>query len=216
MSLKICCISDTHGSHNEIVFDDKMLSCDILIHAGDWSFLGKPEEIFEFNRWVGTLPFKEVIVIAGNHEVFLEKMGKDIAKQYLFNAVYLENETFVYKGYKIFGTPISSRFYNWAFMKSEEEAFRILSRMPEDVDVVVSHGPCRGILDKVYRAGGIMENTGFQSLRDKVFQVKPKLFISGHIHNDSGIEEHERIKFINCALLDDVYSLTKIPVVVEI
>ena len=38
---------------------------DILIHAGDFSISGLVSEVKEFNDWLGTLPHKHKIVIAG-------------------------------------------------------------------------------------------------------------------------------------------------------
>ena len=54
---------------------------DILIHAGDFTRCGNLQEVREFNTWLGTLPHKHKIVIAGNHELsfdqeFRNKMQK--------------------------------------------------------------------------------------------------------------------------------------------
>ena len=47
---------------------------------------GHISEVKQFNKWLGTLPHKHKIVIAGNHELsldesFLEKGGIDLAKE---------------------------------------------------------------------------------------------------------------------------------------
>ena len=42
---------------------------DILLHCGDFTDLGKEEEVEDFNNWIGELPYKHKIVIAGNHEL---------------------------------------------------------------------------------------------------------------------------------------------------
>ena len=47
---------------------------------------GHISEVKQFNNWLGTLPHKHKIVIAGNHELsldesFLEKGGIDLAKE---------------------------------------------------------------------------------------------------------------------------------------
>ena len=38
---------------------------DILIHAGDFSNAGCVSEVKNFNKWLGSLPHKHKIVIAG-------------------------------------------------------------------------------------------------------------------------------------------------------
>ena len=58
---------------------------DVLIHAGDFTRCGHLQEVKEFNTWLGTLPHKHKIVIAGNHElsfdqVFRDKMEKSSAQ----------------------------------------------------------------------------------------------------------------------------------------
>ena len=63
--IKIVIISDTHNCHNALNIPDG----DILIHAGDMTEYGTRAEIQEFDEWLGTLPHRHKLVIAGNHEV---------------------------------------------------------------------------------------------------------------------------------------------------
>lgn len=65
--IRIVCMSDTHSLTHHIKFD--IPDGDILIHAGDFTKCGKLDEVVEFNEWIGTLPHKHKIVIAGNHEL---------------------------------------------------------------------------------------------------------------------------------------------------
>jgi predicted phosphodiesterase len=67
--LRIVCISDTHGLHRKLLLSE----ADILIHAGDFMVHGRStEEIDDFNDWLGSLPFRHRIVIAGNRDYFFE------------------------------------------------------------------------------------------------------------------------------------------------
>ncbi len=52
--------------HNELIFMMLFSCCQVLLHAGDFTSLGKPEEISSFSEWLGTLPYKHKVVIAGN------------------------------------------------------------------------------------------------------------------------------------------------------
>lgn len=65
--IRIVCMSDTHALTRHIKFD--IPDGDIFIHAGDFSACGKQSEIQEFNEWLGELPHKHKLVIAGNHEL---------------------------------------------------------------------------------------------------------------------------------------------------
>jgi predicted phosphodiesterase len=65
--IRIVCISDTHTQIPEDVPNG-----DILIHAGDMTNEGSIEEIQRQIDWLAGLPHKEVIVISGNHDTFLD------------------------------------------------------------------------------------------------------------------------------------------------
>ncbi|XP_055383659.1 UPF0046 protein C25E10.12 [Condylostylus longicornis] len=65
--LRIVCMSDTHSLTPYIKFD--IPDGDIFIHAGDFTKCGRLQEVTEFNEWIGRLPHKHKLVIAGNHEL---------------------------------------------------------------------------------------------------------------------------------------------------
>lgn len=65
--VRIVCMSDTHSLTPHIKFD--VPPGDIFIHAGDFTRCGRLEEVIDFNNWIGQLPHKYKVVIAGNHEL---------------------------------------------------------------------------------------------------------------------------------------------------
>merc|ERR1712134_199914 len=69
-TLKVCCISDTHCQHRSI---PTRLSGDILIHSGDFTYTGTYQEVKDFSDWIDTLDFKHKIIIAGNHELTMDR-----------------------------------------------------------------------------------------------------------------------------------------------
>ena len=69
-TIKVCCISDTHTFHNNI---EQTLSGDILIHSGDFTVRGSREEVQEFSEWFAKQDFKYKVVIAGNHELSMDR-----------------------------------------------------------------------------------------------------------------------------------------------
>lgn len=48
-----------------------------MIHAGDFTRCGHLQEVKDFNNWLGTLPHKHKIVIAGNHELSFDQKLRD-------------------------------------------------------------------------------------------------------------------------------------------
>ncbi|KAL7645861.1 UNVERIFIED_CONTAM: hypothetical protein RMT77_002758 [Armadillidium vulgare] len=69
--LRFVCMSDTHCLTSHIQFD--IPDGDVFIHAGDFTRCGSRPEVEEFNAWLGTLPHKYKIVIAGNHELSFDR-----------------------------------------------------------------------------------------------------------------------------------------------
>ena len=69
--MKIVCISDTHGLHWNLTVPDG----DILIHAGDVTRYGTFEDLYDFNKYLGSLPHPYKIVIAGNHDFCFRQFG---------------------------------------------------------------------------------------------------------------------------------------------
>ena len=75
---KIVCISDTH-THTS---DFSLPPGDILIHAGDFSKTGLPEEVATFNDFLSKQPFAYKIVIAGNHDLTFDNANyPEVLKQ---------------------------------------------------------------------------------------------------------------------------------------
>lgn len=63
--MRLVCLSDTHGLHRRIA---EVPEGDVLIHAGDCLGQGKLANVEDLNDWLGTLPHRYKLVIAGNHD----------------------------------------------------------------------------------------------------------------------------------------------------
>ncbi|XP_056640978.1 UPF0046 protein T07D4.2 [Diorhabda sublineata] len=72
--IRFVCMSDTHSLIRNIIYD--IPDGDIFIHAGDFTKCGQKEEVIQFNEWLGSLPHRYKIVIAGNHELSFDKKFK--------------------------------------------------------------------------------------------------------------------------------------------
>mgnify|MGYP000459586584 CR=1 FL=1 len=105
--------------------------------------------------------------------------GHRLAKTELVIASSIEIE-----GIKIFGSPHTPQFGQWAFMKARHKLDRIWQSAIEDgTHIIVVHGPPKGMLDLSYDKLNSMEHCGDKSLMNKVKEVEPKLMLFGHIHN---------------------------------
>lgn len=86
----------------------------MLIHAGDMTNEGTVKEIQAQIDWMATLPHKEKIIIAGNHDSFFDprsRKAEDAGKKLDFKGIhYLRNKsvTLKFKGgrkLKFYGAP---------------------------------------------------------------------------------------------------------------
>jgi Icc-related predicted phosphoesterase len=92
---------------------------------------------------------------------------------------------------------------------SPEERSRIYARIPERVDILITHSPPYGILDTSDRG---RLHGGCQELRKAVERAKPKVHIFGHVHGCRGIVEAGSTTYINATVLDETGGILQ-PVV---
>jgi Icc-related predicted phosphoesterase len=187
--MKIWHISDTHTYHDLLKVPNGI---DIVIHSGDCSNPRDPynnePEVREFIHWYKSLPIKYKIYVAGNHDTSIEK-GLVTKKDFEgYNIIYLENDYVTIEGIKIFGSPYTPNFGNWSFMRDRNKLDRFWhSAIHNDTNIVVTHGPPKGILDKSENREGLMECCGDKSLLNRVLDIQPVYHLFGHIHNCNGI-----------------------------
>lgn len=197
--MDIVLISDTHGLHEKLTLPEG----DMLIHAGDFTRLGGVEEVGLFNEWLLTLPFKYKIVIAGNHEKSFENQSS-LARSILTSCIYLENSGVEIEGIKFWGSPVTPKFFNWAFNKERGQEIKFYwDIIPEDIDVLITHGPPYEILDFTFAE----VHAGCEELRKKIFDLPNlKLNVFGHIHEGYGTCKINNVTFINASSLNRHYS----------
>jgi Icc-related predicted phosphoesterase len=206
--MKIICISDTHGQHHSL----RLPKGDIVIHAGDISTLGKQEEVQSFLEWFGSLPHPYKIFIGGNHDFYLEKEPELFELMVPSNCIYLNDSMVEIEGIKIWGSPVTPFFHNWAFNRYPgDDISKHWKVIPENTDILVTHGPPAGILDTTIRGIGV----GDEDLKKKLKYIRPKYHIFGHIHEQYGQVEQEGTTYINASYLDVRYRPSHAPVVVE-
>jgi Icc-related predicted phosphoesterase len=188
--LRIVCVADTHGFHGRT----HVPPGDVLIHAGDCTRHGTLSDLEAFNAWLGTLPHPHKVVIAGNHDFAFQDSPAE-ARQRLTHAIYLEDTACTLAGLTIYGSPWTPTFSDWAFMLPEEQLAAKWAAIPPGVDVLITHGPPRGILDRTHRG----DAAGSATLLARVRAVKPRLHVFGHIHEAAGRADSEGIIFLNAS-----------------
>ena len=210
--MKIVCLSDTHNCNGQITVPDG----DILIHAGDATITGTVDEIVLFNEWFANLPHPYKIFVAGNHDWLFETNNR-LARSLLDKSiVYLQDSFVEIEGLKIYGSPWQPRFFDWAFnLNRGAELGEKWKLIPDDTDVLITHGPPFGILDEVPRRY-FVENTGCEELRKRVEKVRPKLHVFGHIHCGYGAVDNFGVKFINASNCDESYEPTNKAIVIDL
>ena len=208
--MKLCLISDTHGYHNDIDFTD-YADCDTLVFAGDLTrtIRNQQEEIVNFLRWLAVTPFKNKVMIAGNHELYIRDNMNWFYEQLASypSITYLHNSSTTIEGINFFGAPYSNEFRNWAFMEQEPGLSAIWDTIPDDTQVLITHGPAYKHLDKVVRSYGSNPYVGSQSLTHRKRHLPDlQLHICGHIHEDSGTMEVDTHTVINASVVDERYN----------
>ena len=204
---KITYISDTHGSHNEL----NLKGGDILVHCGDFTSQGEYTIKQDFNTWLGKQDYSYKIVIAGNHELTMEKFPI-LTRKLITNATYLEEESIVIEGLKFYGSPYTPAFFNWAFNVNSNEIYKHWEKIPQDTQILITHGPPYKILDK----NGDGDHCGDKSIMYYINKIKPLHVAFGHIHSGHGTITKNGTKFINASILDNSYNLVYDPIEVKI
>ncbi|KAL8750588.1 MAG: hypothetical protein Q9199_006965, partial [Rusavskia elegans] len=134
------------------------------------------------------------------HAKAIEIMTGELARQ--AGVTYLIEGTHEFKlangaTFKIYVSPYTPAYGDWAFAYARsEDRFNApadvekkgsksiaINPIPEDADIVMTHGPPKGILDLC--ANG---NVGCGNLLAAIRRVKPMVHCFGHVHEGSGVE----------------------------
>ncbi len=222
--MRFVAISDTHNQLDKVTNWPKG---DVLLHAGDITFQGKEDEIEKFNEDLGKTPYKKRIVIPGNHDWLFQK-DEEKARAIMTNAMVLIDEMEVIDGINIWGSPWQPTFHNWAFNLDRGDDIKVKwDLIPNETDILITHGPAYGYRDMVYRGPGAAsmsegdfgwggEHVGCYDLAHAILgRVKPKYHICGHIHEQYGEDSFEGITFINASTCNSRYQPVNDPYVFD-
>lgn len=201
--MNLVAISDCHG-HMPVV-----PKCDLILNAGDicpdfrgdrvlhqWQWLNR-----HYRDYLEALP-APMVSVWGNHDFVGER--SEFANTLNLPWTLLQDSLIEIQGLRIYGSPWSKRFHNWAFMRDEEQLDVIFSRIPENLDVLIVHGPPYRSCDAITYANSPDEYCGSEALRNHILRAQPRLVLCGHIHENAKKED-----YIGISRIVNVCSLTR-------
>lgn len=203
--MKIWHISDTHGHEDQLAVPDGI---DMVIFSGDAGNSRSPytneHEVRTFLLWFSSLDIKYKVMIAGNHDSSIE--AKLITKRQLekdYGIIYLEDSSTEIEGLKLWGSPWTPTFNNWSFNRNRDKLHKLWSSIPDDTDIVITHGPPKGILDLSRDRDNVLEFCGCSALDKRMRTLQPMLNLFGHIHNFGG---HQNAGVTKLSIGKTIYS----------
>ena len=235
--MRVAAISDIHGFLDN---PRNMPEGDVLCICGDIVPLEFQVDTvrsiswfcLEFVPWVESLPYKKVLLLAGNHDFFLEEIGKSGHGEYVRQRllpgrmalkcpklVYLCDDLVTVDGKKFYGTPWIADLSGWAFYLPESELVKKWEKIP-DCDVILTHMPPKvGNIGRVLQLGKYCSNQDFgsESLAETLKTRKFQYVLSGHIH--SGAHHPVSLgvgKAVNVSIKNEDYNVFYYPLEVDI
>ena len=223
--MRITVLSDTHTRHGLIPMED-LPGGNLLLHAGDIMNSGyNKNDIWDFCHWFQSLKqYEDKVFIAGNHDRMFQNHPEDV-KEWLDkfgDIIYLQDDDLVLYGdgpngdlpennIRIYGSPWQPEFYSWAFnlQRNSIELSGKWEAIPDNTDIVITHGPAFGTLDTV--TGRPWDNLGCELLAERIERFRPKIHVCGHIHSGYGYEFKNGTHFFNAAILNESYEYTQKP-----
>ena len=229
--MKVIATSDLHGQLENLDFSE----ADLVIIAGDFSKMtgwGK-WQLHEQKKWIEnkfiplTQQYKnaQFAIIAGNHDLIFDQAFVNHIHDLNWKINWPENVHYLFDNQieindlKIYGTPwIPIINYRWAFETEHDKLIQKFSKIPTDLDILITHAPPRISGSDVDFS--IQTNDGpfgSSELTQEIFMKQPKYVFCGHIHSgDHNVCEFEKSKICNVSRLDENYSIAYEPVILEI
>lgn len=207
--MRVVIVSDTHGRHRAL----GRLSGDVLIHCGDVDnlFQRYPTPVEAVDRWFGEQDFAHILCVGGNHDVEVET--RVMARLAPFqNATFLHEAGVEIEGLRFYGVSWVPDLMGHAFFADDEMLERAWDRIPDDVDVLITHTPPGGILDVSSRGRPL----GCPLLARRLRQIQPQLHCFGHVHASAGQRRIGETTYVNATSVNSELVVSRPPVVIDL
>ena len=179
-------VSDTHERHAGILLPP----CDAVLHSGDilassrWAPQTHATDVLrDFGDWLRSTNCSARFVIAGNHDYWIEHLGREAVQELLGEGVqYLEFSSGSFSAQldpssedtvdvSVFGAPVSAgKSPNRAFQHAEAVQ-QLESIQPNKSDILMTHGPLLTGSRK-----------GLPAIAKVLERLQPSLHVCGHLH----------------------------------
>lgn len=210
--MRIVCIGCSHGRHLNLTLP----SGDTLIHTGDYSRRGDESDVRSFLKWLEAQPFKHRVFVDGNHDGFSEEYPESM--RYMVAEIapsvhYLNDSGVILDGLRFWGSPVTPYFLDWWWNRQRGPKIqKHWDKIPDDIQVLVTHGPALGHLDLIMPgfASDRDEHQGCGNLRTTIDgRLKQlKLHTFSHLHYEGCTNKTEKgVIYVNAAVVDDGYTL---------
>lgn len=213
----IDCIGCLHGARPQLDGGD------ILIITGDLTAKHTSSEHSDVLNWLNEQDYKKKILIAGNHDEFLQDHPNFYSESKID---YLRDSGTEYQGLKIWGYPWSSRFIGinplciaYTYFDQTWHYNEHIAKIPHDIDILVTHEPAFGILDGIPQDDGLLLHVGSVGLYGWLkYVARPKLHVFSHIHEGYGQIEYlptyndKMMMFVNCSIMNEKYQPVNNPI----
>lgn len=211
--VRVVLVSDTH---NVEICSSLFPPGDLLLHAGDHTCNGTKDELYSASKWlekVAALYPYGCLTVGGNHDLPLdvdtyeqcEDWDHTLAFSSTEHVTLLQHQVITVGGLVIFGSPFVSltpsrlkkpqgdpaRYYG--FNREESTLATLYSKIPPNVDILMTHSPPQGLLDASLQYGGELREApisiGSKSLREWIdaAPARPALHVFGHEHDSRGL-----------------------------
>lgn len=201
--MRIVAVADTHLYHRDLVIP----AGDVFVHAGDLCRGGRLGELAEAAAWIRGLPHRVKVVIAGNHDWCFVREPAAARALLGDGVIYLEDAAAVIDGMRVWGSPWQPTFGRWAFNLPRGPALaERWAKIPAGTEVLITHGPPAGLGDR----SSSSRRTGCVDLRARVAELRPRLHVFGHIHEDGGAWREDGTTFVNATTWEGERAATVI------
>lgn len=233
--MKLACAADIHGKRG-LTWPE----ADVLVLAGDIlptkshdkvrdTFLQRrffEEDLLPKLAGLKQRAYRDIIVVPGNHDRLFATETYSCRESFKKLGIhFLIDEACKIQGKMFWGSPWTPWFggHHWVynfpnpeanFARARAHARNCWAQIPDNTDVIVTHGPAYGIRDYT----NSLENVGCPFLLEVIKKVQPSLHVCGHIHEGSGVAGCNGGKTIcvNASICDARYNATNLVRVVNI